>query len=299
MPKDLFCYRAAPGFLLIVLLLIPLAGVSAPVLPPVNTAPTGERLTGKFIWFDLATASIEQQKVFYGEVFGWKFRTLGDTDDQYTLITNGDRNVAGMFLVKAREDAPVGALWIGLMSIEDPVKAASAVERGGGVVHAQPMTLTQRGTYAVFRDPDGALFGVLKSDSGDPPDQAVAIGDFLWVDLFADQPEKAAGFYQQLAGYELTKSEEKAGAERIILASHGLPRAGVVPLPEDVSRAGWLPYIKVEDVAATLKKVVEAGGYIMVPPAEDLLDGNLAIFSDPQGGVLGVVKWDEPAADKQ
>jgi hypothetical protein len=34
----------------------------------------------------------------------------------------------------------------------------------------------------------------------------------------------------------------------------------------------------------------------MVSPDEELLNGNLAIFSDPQGGVMGVVKWDKTAS---
>ncbi|WP_455207005.1 VOC family protein [Kaarinaea lacus] len=289
------------GLFLVVLLFLPqlVMSESAPVLPPLNKAKTNEQLTGKFIWFDLATTEFEKQKAFYGAVFGWTFRSIGNTSDDYTLTVNGDHNVAGMFDVKPKEGAKVGALWIGLMSTDDPVKAVATVEQAGGAVHTPPTTLAQRGTYALLRDPEGALFGVMKSDSGDPPDETAQIGDFLWMDLFANQPMKAGQFYQQLAGYELSKGEAKEGVERIILASHGKYRAGIVPLPEDANRAGWLPYVRVADVNETLKKVTDAGGYIMVAPDEDLLDGNLAIFSDPQGGVLGIVKWDEPAQDKE
>jgi hypothetical protein len=299
MPDHRLKNNVIAGMLFSAFLVFSQVSLPAPVLPPLNELKSGEQLTGKFVWFDLATTELEKQQAFYGAVFGWKFRALESAEDQYTLILNNDRNVAGMFLAKPREDIPAGALWIGLMSINDPVKAVSAVEQGGGVVHTQLMTVAQRGTYALFRDPDGALFGVLKSDSGDPPDHASAIGDFLWVDLFVDQPGKAAGFYQQLAGYELTKKEEKPGIERIILSSQGHSRAGVVPLPKAVKRAGWLPYVRVDDVDATLTKVTQAGGYIVAPPAEDLLDGNLAIISDPQGGVLGIVKWDESVTHRE
>ena len=284
---------------LAVFLLLPQVALSAPVLPPLNKTKTTEQLTGKFIWFDLATTEFEKQKVFYGAVFDWTFRSIGNTSDDYTLIANGDHNVAGMFDVKPKEGAKVGALWIGLMSTNDPAKAVDIVKQSGGAVHTPPTTLAQRGTYALLRDPEGALFGVIKSDSGDPPDEQTEIGDFLWMDLFANQLSKVGQFYQQLAGYEITKGEVKENVDRLILTSHGKSRAGIVPLPKDANRAGWLPYVRVADVNETLKKVTDAGGYIMVAPDEDLLDGNLAIFSDPQGGVLGIVKWDEPAQDKE
>jgi len=285
--------------LLFAVLLTPQLSISAPVLPPLNKENTNAQLTGKFIWFDLATSEFEKQKAFYTAVFGWKFRPIGNADDDYTLIVNGDHNVAGMFAVKPKEGTAVGALWIALMSTADPAKAMKTAEQGGGVVHAPTITLAQRGTYALLRDPEGALFGVMKSDSGDPPDKAAEIGDFLWMDLFANQPEKAGEFYQQLAGYEITKDEVKDNVDRLLLTSHGKPRAGIVPLPNDANRSGWLPYIKVADVNETLKKVTDAGGMVMVEPNEDLLDGNLAIFSDPQGGVLGIVKWDEPSTDEK
>jgi predicted enzyme related to lactoylglutathione lyase len=285
--------------LFIVLLFLPHLTFSAPLLPPLNKTKTNEHLTGKFIWHDLATAELEKQKAFYGSVFGWTFRTLGNTSDDYTLIVNGDHNVAGMFTIKPQEGEAAGALWVGLMSTAEPAKAVEIVEQAGGAVHTPPITLSQRGTYALVRDPEGALFGVMKSDSGDPPDRVTEVGDFLWMDLFASQPTKAGQFYQQLAAYEISQGEAKEGVDRLILTSHGKARAGIVPLPKDANRAGWLPYVRVNDVNQTLRKVTDAGGYIMVAPDEDLLDGNLAIFSDPQGGVLGIVKWDEPVQEKE
>ncbi len=272
---------------------------AAPILPPLNNPATGKHLTGKFVWFDLATDDLENQKTFYGKVFGWKFRSISNSDDKYTLIVNGSSNVAGMFSVKPREGAPVGALWIGLMSVNDPAEAIIKVKAAGGAIHTQPTSMANRGTYALVRDPEGALFGVMKSDSGDPVDESTDIGDFLWMDLFANQPEKLGQFYRQLAGYDISQDEAKEGVDRLILTSQGKSRAGIVPLPKDANRAGWLPYVRVEDVNVTLKKVTEAGGIIMVAPDKDLLDGDLAIFSDPQGGVLGIVKWDDKVADKE
>ena len=268
-------------------------------LPPLNDSDSGESISGKFIWYDLATTELEKQQAFYGEVFDWTFRTIADAEDRYTLILNKDRAIAGMFSVPAQEQTPVSALWLGLMSNSDPDNAAALAQQHGGAIHTPPKTLAQRGTFAILRDPEGALFGVLKSTSGDPPDRNLDVGDFLWVDLFAKHPNKSSRFYRQLAGYDINHTAVKDGAERIILNSKGKPRAGIVPLPENANRAGWLPYVKVADIESTLKKVSRAGGHVMVPPSDDLLAGNLAIFTDPQGGILGVVKWENKAESSE
>ena len=59
-----------------------------------------------------------------------------------------------------------------------------------------PATFAGRGTHVLWRDPQRAVFGVLKSDSGDPADTPVNDGDFVWLDLLARDPKKAAEFYQ-------------------------------------------------------------------------------------------------------
>lgn len=270
------------------------ASNAKPILPALNSTHTGKSIPGKFTWFELATVDLRKQKLFYGHVFGWSFQTISNTDEQYTLIKNGGRNIAGMFSVEPREDATLGALWIGLMSVKDPAKASKAVEKAGGSVHTSPRKVAKRGTYALFRDPEGALFGVLKSDSGDPPDMKIGMGDFLWMDLFARDLDHSAQFYQKLADYEIETRELAKGGQRLILNVSDKARAGIVPLSDNANRSGWLPYVKVADVPATIKKIKAAGGHIMVPPDKDLLSGNLAIFTDPMGGIMGIVKWAEP-----
>ena len=68
-------------FLILLGVLLPLHLLSAtPLLPPLNKTNSGEQLTGKFIWFDLATVDLKKQKEFYGEVFGWSFQQISQTD---------------------------------------------------------------------------------------------------------------------------------------------------------------------------------------------------------------------------
>jgi predicted enzyme related to lactoylglutathione lyase len=273
--------------------------VAATVLPPLNETNSEQQLNGKFTWFDLASVDIEKHKLFYGDVFGWTFKTISASDDQYTLIMNNGHNIAGLFNIKTSGNTKLGGIWIGLMSVADPIAAAKIVKASGGSVHTPPTTLAKRGTFAVFIDPEGAMFGVLKSNSGDPADEEIKIGEFLWMDLFAKNQSRSGKFYQQIAGYKIEERAVTKDIKRQVLLSSNKPRAGIVPLPETANRSGWLPYIKVDDINATLKKVEASGGYVMVAPTKELYEGNLAIFTDPLGGVMGIVKWVKPITVKK
>ena len=182
------------------------------------------------------------------------------------------------------------------MSHPDPDAAAKMVQANGGKVNVSPATVPGRGRHALFEDPTGAQFGVLASSSGDPADREVEIGDFLWVDLFAQDIDAMSRFYSALAPYSEERREVIDGVERVILSAHGMPRAGIVPVDEEANRSAWIPYVRVMDVEATLEQVVEGGGFTIVAPDPVLLDGNLAVFVDPNGGVMGIVKWEDEEA---
>jgi predicted enzyme related to lactoylglutathione lyase len=105
---------------------------------------------------------------------------------------------------------------------------------------------------------------------------------------------KASQFYRTLAGYEVSKALVGKG-DSLVLSSGGVKRASISPLPQDLKEAGWLPFVLVEDVSATLALVTKAGGRVLLAPAQEILNGNLAIIGDPTGGVLGLAKWSAPA----
>jgi predicted enzyme related to lactoylglutathione lyase len=261
-------------------------------MPPLNSPPTDEQLPGKFIWFDLGTPAISDQKRFYGSVFGWTFKSPVRTDDAYVFIRNRGQAIGGMFLHEPPSGEQDGAAWIALMSVTDADNAAKIVKANGGSVEVDPADVAGRGRHAVFRDPAGAVFGVLRSDSGDPYDDEVEIGGIIWVDLFARDVEKMAQFYSVLAPFEIADRDISEDLARKVLSAHGMPRAGIIPVDEEANRSAWVPYVRVEDVEATLEKVVAGGGFTIVAPDENLHDGNVAVFVDPNGGVTGIVRYE-------
>jgi predicted enzyme related to lactoylglutathione lyase len=250
----------------------------------------GLRLPGKFVWLDLATEDPTSARAFYSAVFGWKFHDAADTQAAYAVAENESGPVAGLFKHARPAGAKVGARWLPLISVKDVETAARIVRERGGSALVEPKTVRGRGVHAVFRDPDGAVFGVLATQDGDPPDTPVEEDDVFWLDLFAADPAKAAAFYAAVGGYDVAVGEV-AGRSRTLLSSQGIARAGVAHLHAGADRPAWLAYILVDDVPATLERVRSAGGKVVMAPRADMLDGNLAVIADREGGVIGIVHW--------
>jgi len=268
------------------------AAIAQAPLTPGPLSEDGVRRPGKFIWYELLTDEPEAAQRFYAAVFGWTFHPVPGVAGSYTLIENAGDRIAGMYVQARPAGGTRGARWLPVMSVQDAGAAVEELRRNGGSLIAPLRTLAGRGNHALLSDPEGALFGVLRAEKGDPADTPVESGDFFWLDLFARDPERAAAFYRRIGGYEVDEAPAANGT-RLILQAQGYARAGVVRMPPGLAQPGWLPYVLVEDIPTTLKKVTDAGGRVVVQPDKKLLDGKVAVIVDPAGGVLGIIDWEQ------
>ena len=264
---------------------------AAPPLPPINSPVPAPHIAGSFVWFDLVTDDLGASAAFYGAVFGWTVRSAGPA---YRVIRLGAHDIGGMLVPDGSR--PANARWIALISVADVAKAAQFAAREGGKVLVAPFDAPQRGTHALLADPRGAVFGVLRSSTGDPADAPVPHGGFFWADLFTPDPARDAVFYRDLFGYQLSEAPHEPNAPaRVMLSAAGYARAGVAALPQPELLPGWLPYVLVDDVPAAIRRTLAAGGQVRLAPSAGLLDGRLAVIADPRGALIGIVDWREPS----
>ena len=52
----------------------------------------------------------------------------------------------------------------------------------------------------------------------------------------------------------------------------------------------WLPYVLVDDCNESAAKVTQLGGNILVPPTDVPNVGRFAVFTDPAGACLAIIK---------
>ncbi|MDH4110441.1 MAG: VOC family protein [Gammaproteobacteria bacterium] len=267
--------------------------------PPIVDPPTGQHHPGRFVWVDLVTSDVAAAAGFYGAVFGWTFETYGGEDDRdtYTLALADGLPIGGMvYDQRAKQGKKLSARWVGLISVTDLKAATSAVTQGGGKVVYQPVMLGERGETAIYQDPEGVVFGLVNSKSGDPPDFAGDVNEWYWIDLWSADVEKAAQFYRAVVGYETVPIADDGPRSGVRLVSGGFARGGIMAKDSKETSATWLPYIRVADVKATAARTTAAGGKVLLQPMALNL-ATVAIIADPTGAPVGIVQV--PATEAQ
>ena len=262
----------------------------SPVLPPLATAGS-PRLPGKIVWADLVTDDLPAAAKFYAELFGWRFTTEGD----YTIALNDERPLCGILQRPRPKDRPVQPRWFGYISVRNVEGAERTVTRLGGRVLAAPHKFPKRGEQAVFADPEGAVFGVMKSSSGDPQDFLAEPGDWIWVQLLSRDARKAAEFYQAVARYEVVENTATNRLSDCVLVSEGYARATVRTIPSTNTQVQptWLPFVRVNNVGESVARAKELGGEVRIEPRPELFDGKVAVVADPTGAAIGLLEWSQ------
>jgi predicted enzyme related to lactoylglutathione lyase len=277
----------------------PLAGADT-YWPPITDHATDQRNTGRFVWAELLTRDVGAAAEFYGKVFGWTFETYGPADDlkTYTVVLSGGTPIGGMVYASPKDDGKEnrGARWVGLMSVPDVQAAATLVEKDGGKVLMPPRTLGERGTVALFLDPEGGLFGAINSATGDPEDYLADDNQWLWIELMANDPAKMAEFYKGIGAYDVVDGAAKGESSGFRLKSGGYARAGIQAKLDQKYPTTWVPYLRVKSVADTVASAAAAGAKIVMQPAR-MHGTRIAIIVDPTGAPVALAEW--PASGEE
>ncbi len=260
-----------------------------PPLPPLTTASGNPRLPGKFVWADLVTDDVLTAQKFYSDLFGWAFYDYGG----YIIGRNDDRPLCGMFQRPRPKDRVAEPRWFGYLSVGNVERAQRAVTKAGGRVLAEPKKMAKRGEQAVFADPEGAVFGVVRSSSGDPEDFLADPGDWIWIQMLSRDARKAAVFYRVVGGYEIIENKATTRTSDYVLASEGYARATVRTLRSTNPKVQptWLPFVRVKSVDESVALAKQLGGKVLIEPSPETFDGKVAVIADPTGAAIGIMEW--------
>jgi hypothetical protein len=275
----------------------PAAGIE---LPPLLQPATDEHHPGKVIWADLVTPDLNQSEHFYAGLFGWTFQPVAG-DANYAVALMDGEAVGGIL----QRTIPTGehrqSAWLTFIAVADVDAAKRAAVAHGAKILAEPKSYAQRGRQAVFADPDGAVFAVLASSSGDPPDVLAAPGEWLWSSLLVRNADQEAAFYHSLFAYDTFDLPSDDNSKHVILSSGGFARAGLSSLPGDSMRRHphWLNFVRVADAEASATKAVQLGGRVLVEPRMDRHGGKLAVVADPNGAPVGLMEWSDTDPEEQ
>jgi len=271
----------------------PLAAGTPVAWPPLGDVAMLQHHPGKMIWADLVTPDLAAAKRFYGGLFGWSFDTMQPGAKDYALASMNGHPVGCLI----QRPLPAGehrqSAWLAFFAVQDVDSAGGIALQHGAKNLFGPKTFDGHGRQAVFADPEGAVFGMLASTTGDPADVLAAPGEWIWSALLAQDPAQDAAFYQGLFGYEVFTLPGQGPTEHLILSSGDFARASVNTMPGAAPRLHphWLNFVRVVDTGAKAAKAEELGGRILVRPHVDRHGGMVAIIADPAGAPIGLMEW--------
>jgi len=268
--------------------------MAAPIqLPAIVEPASQEHHVGKLIFVELVTPDLAAAKQFYAGLFGWTYRDIQAGGTAYAEAFFDGRPVAGLIHKSLPASEHRQPAWLSFFAVRDVDAAKKVILQNGAKVLFEPHSIPGRGREAIFADPQGAVFAVLASSSGDPPDVMAAPGEWIWSSLITRDPDTNAAFYQTLFDYEVFELPASEGHQHLLLASDNHARASVNSLPVNRPNAHphWLNYVRVEDAVKMTAKVVALGGRVLVEPRIDRHGGKVAVVADPLGAPFGLLEW--------
>lgn len=264
-------------------------------LPALNSPASDEHHPGKMVWADLITPDLAAAEKFYGGVFGWTFQHVRAGDLNYSVVMLDGRPIGGI----VEKTIPAGQqrqpAWLTFLATPDIDAAKRLALSHGAKVLAGIKSYSMRGRQCVLADPEGAVFALLASSSGDPPDYLPSRGDWIWSSLHGRDAGAEAAFYQDLFGYDVFDMPSEDGLEHLILSTDNYARASANDLARGTARrrSHWLNFVRVDNAAEAVGKVTALGGRVLVQPRVDRHGGMLAVVADPAGAPFGVMEWIE------
>ena len=124
-------------------------------------------------------------------------------------------------------------------------------------------------------------------------------GHIGWCDLMSDDVDKARAFYTGVLGWDTEVMDVGKGPYTVFKADDR-PVAGLMAKPPEgpasCAPTAWTSYVTVDDVDARTARVADAGGAVLAGPMDIPTVGRMAIIQDPTGGVIGIIKYENPGA---
>lgn len=112
---------------------------------------------GAFCWSELDTDDTEKAKGFYTRLFEWGTKVGGE----YTEWLQGGRSIGGMMKIPPEWGA-VSPNWLTYLAVADCDATARKAQELGGQAIVPPTDIPDVGRFAVLRDPQGAVFAVVR-----------------------------------------------------------------------------------------------------------------------------------------
>lgn len=242
-------------------------------------------MEGSWARFDYLSPDVDAAVAFYTSLFGWTTRRI----DAFTQLLANNEAIGG--IVPTPDGAPPSGHWFPHLATADVAATSARVTSLGGKVVRPAQDNGELGKLAIITDPIGASFALWQPATKEISKSQV----FVWNELSTPDPAASISFYAALCGYSAQTMQMPDGTTYHVLERDGRSHAGVMkpPAPDGKNLPmpqAWMPYVLVASCDETIDKAKQLGAHVHVAANVVPGVGRIGIFSDPLGGMLGVLQ---------
>jgi predicted enzyme related to lactoylglutathione lyase len=249
---------------------------------------------GQFVWHELWTSDAGAATSFYTKVVPWKTQSW-DQDSSYSMWVAKNGPVGG---IASLGDVPAPK-WLAYIGVDDVAATVEAAKGLGARIVKGATEIPNMGVYALLADPQGAEFGIYKSNQPSNGASGGGAGEFTWHELATSDAKAAMEFYTKLFGWEVGPVHDMGGpAGNYHLFLRGGNQYGGMYTNTDAGGPNWLCYIGVEDAGKAANAVKSAGGRLLNGPMEVPGGSWVAMALDVEGVPFAVHEPAKTAASK-
>lgn len=247
---------------------------------------------GRFVWHELMTADTDAAKRFYGSVVGWSTEAWVGGNPDYTVWTADGAPIGGLMKLTP-EMVSMGAppSWTGYIEVDDADATVERIKQLGGSLVMGPHSAPGVGRFAIARDPQGAVFAIITSESALEPETDPKPLEFSWHELITSDWKAGAEFYEAIFGWK-KQSEMDMGpmGTYYMFGRDRFTYGGMMNKPAEMpAPPHWMHYVMTRDSAdAAAERATKAGGQVINGPMEVPGGDRIAAIVDPQGATFAV-----------
>jgi predicted enzyme related to lactoylglutathione lyase len=124
----------------------------------------GSDAEGVFVWDELGTNDVDGAQRFYEEVFGWVTTDMGEDFGGYRIFDRPGRTGRGHAGLMKLEDTSIPPMWTPYVGVDDTDGCCAKAQELGAATIVEPMDIPGVGRFAILKDPQGAVFGIIKGE---------------------------------------------------------------------------------------------------------------------------------------
>ena len=239
------------------------------------------------VHFDISGPNPEELQKFYGQLFGWQVNAIPGMN--YALVDTQAGSGVNGGIGLAREGPGLVTFYVMCDDLQATLDRAESL---GGKTTQPVTTIPGAVTLAMFADPEGHEVGLIgggdqmQVQQGTPsPGSGVPVS---WFEVMGPDGESLVAFYSELFGWTAKKYEipgfdyweMDTGSDAGIKGGIGTGAQG---------QSYTTVYAETPDLEATLEKAGQLGATTVIPPMSMSEGPRIAMFTDPQGHLFGVL----------